>query len=45
VVQPDDALELLPGGLKTTLYLAKLKAMKAAAKPLFKSLLKPKPRG
>ena len=42
VVQPDDALELLPGGMKTTLYLAKLKAMRAAARPLFRGLLKPR---
>ncbi len=44
VVQPDDALELLsPWDVRTWIYRAKLRAMKAAARPLFRKALEPRP--
>lgn len=43
VVQPDDALELLPRTPATLLYLAKLGALKLAAAPTFRRLLRPRP--
>jgi hypothetical protein len=42
VVQPDDALELLPRTPRTLLYLAKLKAMRAALRPLLRRSMRPR---